>query len=546
VSSKSIKLKFCSLFALFLAFILVLPACGTKSTGFEGPKVKNAITVPENQEPPSLDSSKTTDQVSSKVLNNVMEGLMRYDKDGKLTLGMAAEEPKESKDKKKLVFTLRDAKWSDGKPVTAYDFEYAWKRGLNPKTKSEYAFILYHLKNGEKYNKGKAKEEDVGVKALDEKTLEVKLESPKPFFKDLLTFATYYPLRKDIVEKYGDSYALEAKNMVFNGPFILAEWKHGKSFQLKKNDNYWDKDVVKLQQINFVIVKDSNTSLNLYKTNKVDCALLDGQLAGPYKDSKEKSSVKEAAITYIEMNQTKPIFKNLKMRKALAMSIDAEALTKNILKDGSIPADGFVPPVVKVNKGESSELFRDLAKGKKFFNPKEGKRLWDEGLKELGITTKPSLELVGTDNTVSKRLAEFIKEQLRNNLGVDITIASVPFKQRLERQRTGKFDLLLAGWMADYNDPMTFLDIFLSTSHMNNGKWKNKKYDELILKSQNTSNFEERTENLIKAEEILLEEIPVAPLAYRSHLILTKPYVKGIVWHSIGPECTFKWASVEK
>jgi len=532
--------KFSSLIALLLATALVLSACSFGGGQTEGGKVLN---LTELQEPPNLDSAKTTDTVSFTILNNVMEGLYRLDKDGNPVLGMAAEEPKVSEDQKTYTFKIRDAKWSDGKPVTAKDFEYSWKRALDPATASEYAYILYPVLNAEKYNTGKGSADEVGVKALDDKTLEVKLEVPIPYLKDLLTFPTYLPQREDIVKKHGQKYALEAKNIVYNGPFVLSDWKHNQSFQYKKNTNYWDNKAVKLDTVNVQIVKDLATSVNLYKTGKVDFTELSTEFADAYKNDPEKFVIRESSSWYLEMNQTKDFFKNKKIRQAISLAIDKKTFTDNVLKTGSIPSGAITPPDIKANE---SKKFRELSKSEAQFDPKKAKQLYEEGLKELGITDPGKLELVGDDTTGAKKSLEYIKEQLRVNLGLNVDIVSLPFKERLERGKSGRFDILISGWGADYNDPMTYLDLFTTGNSFNRGKWSNSEFDELIKKSKTNPNFEERLQDLIKAEQILTEDVGIAPLYYRSRLGLKKPYIKDWTWHIIGPQYSLKWADVQK
>jgi oligopeptide transport system substrate-binding protein len=538
--SKRIKLS--SFLAMILAGALVLSACnfggGQKGAG----TAEQALTLTTTAEPPNLDSAKSTDAASFTILNNVMEGLYRVGINDQLEPGMADGEPQVSADKKTYTIKLKDAKWSDGKPVTAHDFEYAWKRALDPKTASEYAYILYPVLNAEEYNTGKAKAEDVGVKALDDKTLEVKLKAPIPYFKDLLAFPTYLPQRKDIVEKFGDKYALEASNLVYNGPFVLSEWKHEQSFTYKKNENYWDKNTVKLNKVTVNVVKDGVTGVNLFETGKVDFTTLPGELVDKYKNNSNVFTIKESTVWYLEMNQTKPFFKNKKVRQAFMLAFDRKALTDNLLKNGSIPANGLVPPDIKAN---DQKKFRELTNLPLEFNAQKAKQLLQEGLKELGMSAPPKLEILTGDTTAAKRDAEFFKEQLRVNLGIEATITSVPFKERLERSKNGRFDLHYGGWGADYNDPMTYIDVFITGSSYNRGKWSNAEYDQLVAKSKNNANFEERLQDLIKAEKILIDEAGVVPLYFRSQLGLKKPYIKDWKWHVIGPEYSLKWAHVE-
>ena len=537
------RIKLSSLLSLVLVAALVLTACsfggGTET------KSGQVLNLTELQEPPNLDSAKTTDVVSFMILGNTQEGLYRLDKDSKPVLGMAAKEPEVSEDNLKWTFTLRDAKWSDGKPVTAHDFEDAWKRALDPKTASEYAYILYPIKGAEAYNTGKGSADDVGVKALDDKTLEVVLERPIPYFKDLLCFATFLPQRQDIVEKYGDKYALEANTLVYNGPFILSDWKHNQSFQMKKNPDYWENEVVKLEEINWQIVKDNSTQINLYNTGKLDFAYLNSEFIDAFKDDPNTFSIYDGSSWYLEMNQTKDFFKNKKIRQAISLAIDKETFVNSILKNGSIPSGGLVPPFIKASGIDDNKKYRDLVKLDPQFNPEKAKQLWQEGLKELGLEQAPTIELLGDDTSAAKQSLQFIQEQLRVNLGANVQITSVPFKERLERGKNQRFDLLISGWGPDYNDPMTFLDLFTTGNAFNRGKYSNPEYDQLIQKSKENGDFKERFQDLKKAEEILINDAGIAPLYYRTKIAVKKPFIKDWYWSPIGPEYTLKWASVD-
>lgn len=541
------RFKLSSLFALLLVTALALSGCNTFS-GTSGGGGKQVLNLVELQEPPNLDSAKSTDTVSATLLNNIMEGLYRVGKDGNPVLGIAAAAPQVSPDKKTYTFKLRDAKWSDGKPVTAHDFEYAWKRALDPKTASEYAYILYPVKNAEAFNMGKAKADDVGVKALDDKTLQVTLEQPIPYFLDLLTFPTYLPQRQDIVEKFGEKYALEAKNMVYDGPFVLTSWVHNQSFSVKKNDNYWDKNTVKLQQVNWQIVKDGGTQINLYNTGKLDFTYLPTEFTAKYKNNKDVFNIKESSSWYLEMNQTEKLFQNSKIREAIGLAIDKKTLTDKVEQNGSIPAGGIVPPSIKASGFDDKKKYREVNQDKVQYDPAKAKQLWQEGLKELGMTQDqvPPIHILGDDTTGAKKDLAYLQDQLQRNLGAKIVIDSVPFKERLERGKHQQFDLLYSGWNADYNDPMTFLDLFTSDNSFNRGKWSNKEFDELIAKSKQNPDFKQRFNDLTKAEQILINDHGIVPLYYRTRLGLKQPKIKDWYWNSIGFEYSLKWTYIEE
>ncbi len=284
--------KFTAVVAPVLAMSMALTACSgsggekksttTSSGGGEEKKseikyaAKQVLNRTENQEIPTMDVSKSTDTLGSQILGNTMEGLYRLDKDNK-PIPAAAESSTKSEDGKKYTFKLRkDAKWSNGDPVTAKDFVYAWQRLLDKNTAAEYAFIAYYIKNGEAINKGEKPLTDLGAKAVDDYTLEVELEKPVPYFLNLMAFPSYYPLNEKFVKEKGDKFGLEADTTLYNGPFVMASWKHEQGWQLKKNDKYWDNKTVKLEEINYSVVKEVATKVNLYDTGSIDFTLLSG------------------------------------------------------------------------------------------------------------------------------------------------------------------------------------------------------------------------------------------------------------------------------
>jgi oligopeptide transport system substrate-binding protein len=524
--------------AIILVLGMLLSACGG-SAGNDNPK--DTLVLTDRAEPPNLDSAKSTDQVSMQVITNSLEGLMRIGKDQKAAPGIA-QSYELSADKLTYTFHLRDSKWSDGKAVTAQDFEYGWKRALDPKTKSEYAYILDPVKNAMEYNAGTAKAEDVGVKSLDDKTLQVTLKAPSPYFLDLLAFVTFMPQRQDIVEKHGQKFALEAANMVYNGPFVVDQWKHGVSVHFAKNPNYWDNKNVKLQKAEIKILKEESTRVNLYKSNTIDFSEITKDFADAYKSNPEKTILKESSAWYLEYNQIKGLFKNKKLRQAVELAIDKKTMTDSVLKTGSRPAGSFVPPDIKTN---DTQMFREVAKDDVKYDPTEAKKLWQEGLQEAGITAPGKIDILGDDTSNAKDQLQYMADQLGKNLGIEVTISSVTFKERLQRGQDGNFQLLLSGWGADYNDAMSYLDIFTTGQSYNRGKWSNAEYDALIKKSKNNPNFDERLQDMIKAEKILIDEQAIAPLFYRTRLGLVKPYVKDIMWNPIYGYYDFKWASLD-
>ena len=276
-----------------LALTLALAGCSSTGNsgdsaskeGGEGSDEKKVLNLSAASDIPTMDSSLATDQVSFYIMNQTQEGLYRLGEDDKAVDGIAEGEPEVSEDSKKYTFKLReDAKWSNGDPVTAKDFEYGWKRTLDPETASEYGYIMYDIKNAEAVNTGKKKVDELGIKAVDDYTLEVELEKPLPYFKELLTFATFYPLNEKYVEEQGDKFGTTEEKTLYNGPFELTDWETESKFKLVPNEEYWDKEAVKLDEVNFQVVKDPQTAINLYETGKIDIVGLSAEHVDNYKE----------------------------------------------------------------------------------------------------------------------------------------------------------------------------------------------------------------------------------------------------------------------
>ncbi|ENQ3107919.1 oligopeptide transport system substrate-binding protein [Bacillus sp. 491mf] len=513
---------------------------------------KQVLSLVETQEIPTMDSSKATDAVSFLALNNVMEGLYRLDKDQKPTPGVA-ESYKKSDDGKKYTFKLRkDAKWSNGDPVTAKDFVFAWQRLLDPKTAAEYAFIMYDLKNAQAINEGKQPADSLGVKAVDDNTLEVELDNPVPYFIQLTTFGSFYPLNEKFVKEKGGKYGLEADTLVYNGPFAMTEWKHEQGWKLKKNDQYWDKKTVKLEEINFSVVKELSTRVNLYESGEIDRVGLSAEYVDKFKSRKDEfGSYVEASTFFLRLNQKRmkeqdtPL-KNKKIRQAIAKGFDKKALANVILNNGSIPANSLVPS--DFVKGPDEKDFRKENGDIKSvtFDAKEAKKLWDEAKKELG-KDELTLELLNFDDDNSKKLGEYLKEQLEKNLpGLKINLKNQPFKQKLKLETAQDYDISFGGWGPDYADPMTFIDMFETTNSHNEMSYSNKEYDGIVKKGKTDLLTQPKTrwEQLAKAEKILLDEAAIAPIYQRGASFVQRPTVHNIYKHNVGGDFSYKWTYI--
>ncbi|EMA6343568.1 peptide ABC transporter substrate-binding protein [Bacillus cytotoxicus] len=553
--------KLTTVAAPVLAVSMALAACsgsGDKEKANTTPKsdeksggklaAKQVLNLTEPQEIPSMDSSKATDQVSFLVMNNVMEGLYRLGKDNKVTPGVA-ESYKKSDDGKKYTFTLnKHAKWSNGDPVTAKDFVFAWKRAVDPNTAAEYAYIMYDLKNAKAINEGKAPLDTLGVKAVDDYTLEVELENPIPYFVELTSFGTFYPLNEKFVKEKGDKFGLEADTTLYNGPFTLSEWQHEEGWKLKKNEQYWDNKTVKLEEINFNVVKETGTRVNLYESGQIDRAEISSEFVDKYKSSPDFLTEERPSVFFLRLNQKRggqdTVFTNKDLRLAIAMAYDKKGLANVILNDGSKPADYFVPK--EFAKSPDGKDFRKENGNILKTDVKKAKEHWEKAKKELG-KDKVTVELLNYDTESSKKIGEYLKGELEKNLpGLTVNLKNQPFKQKLKLETDQNYELSFGGWGPDYLDPMTFIDMFITNGAHNQSGYSNPKYDKLVEqgKGELLTKTKERWDGLLKAEKILLEDAAIAPLFQEGKGIIQKQKVKGIVRHPVGGDYSYKWAYI--
>lgn len=554
------KSKFYLFTVLALVLSLVLSACGTGtdkgSSGKGGTSKDQVLNMIETAEIPTGDPTLATDAASFIVFGQTMEGLYTLNDKDVPVPAIAEGKPEVSKDGKVYTFKLRkDAKWDNGDPVTANDFVFSWKRAVDPKTGAQYAYMFSGvIKNATDIMNGKAKPEDLGVKAINDNTLEVTLEQPVPYLDSLLAFGTFVPLNEKFVKEKGDKFGTNSDNMLANGPFKLTKWDGtGLTWKYVKNDNYYDKANVKLKEVNVQVAKTPNTAINLYQTGKVDrTAALSAEYAKQYQNNKEAVKSTESSSWYLKFNQVrngkKTALANENIRKALAMAFDKKAYTDSVLSNGSFPSNGLVPKGVAKNP-TSSKDFRDENGDLITYDVTKAKEYWKKGLAELGVKSL-TLELLGDDTENAKKTGEYFQDQLQKNLpGLTIKSVNVPFKNRLQKNDKQDYDIQMAGWGADYLDPMTYLDLFVTDGDNNKAGYSSKEYDQLIndAKVKYANDPEKRWSTLLEAEKILIQkDTAIAPIYQRGHLLLLKPYVKNFEEHLFGPDYTLKNVSIEK
>ncbi|MBU7218351.1 peptide ABC transporter substrate-binding protein [Staphylococcus gallinarum] len=496
----------------------------------------------------SLDTALATDTVSFDLYNQIYEGLYTLDKDDKAVPGVAKSMPKKSDGGKTLTIKLRkNAKWSNGDPVTAQDFVYAWRRVVNPNTASEYAYIMYDIKNAEEINMGKKKVDQLGVKALDDYTLQVKLTKPIPYINEMLAFATFMPQNEKIVKKYGEQYGTTAQKTVYNGPFKLNDWKVEDKLQLSKNKDYWDKKAVHLDRVNYKVLKDQQAGASLFDTGSVDDTVITADQVDKYKDNPGLKKRLLASTFYIKLNQKNvPEFKNKNLRLAISQAIDKEGYVNSVKNNGSTGMDGFTSKMTA--KTPDGKDFSQTIDSPLTYNPKAAKAHLEKAKKELGVN-QVTFTMNTEDTADAKVSAEFIKSQVEKNLpGVTLKIKQLPFKQRINQEHAETFEASLSGWGPDYPDPLTYLSIMTTGNASNNTGWGNKEYDKLVKDANGKllTKPDERNAAMKKAEELMLNDAPVAPIYQKGEAHLTNPQVKGLIYHQIGGDTTLKHVKIDK
>jgi oligopeptide transport system substrate-binding protein len=482
-------------------------------------------------EPATLDPRKGGDLISSHMHFLLFEGLVRLNKDNSVIPALA-KSFEISADGTVYTFLLRDAVWSNGTPITAFDFEKSWKDILDPSFPSVNAHLLYPIKNAKDAKQGKVPLCEVGIVAKDAKTFTVTLEKPTPYFLDLISFCVFFPVNRQIDEEYPDWAHNAGNHYISNGPFILKEWKHNNEIVVVKNPLYWDQNRVRTNAIHFSMIDNEMTALQMFENGELD--MLGDPLSPLPIDAlpslKKKNKVfthPSAGTTMISFNVDAFPFNNMKIRKAFAYAIDRESIVKNITQMNEIVATNAIPPVLKNNRNRAFFKDSDIA---------QAKVLLEEGMQELGITKDVFDNVVyyyaATD--VYHKIAQAIQQQWQSALGVKIRIEN--FEQKVLMDKLVKRDYVFAQslWLAQYNDQMNILERFKSkTNAKNYPNWENPEFIRL-LEDSFYENGSKRAEILEKAEEIFLSEMPICPIYHWDMVYIAQPYLNNAEITSIG------------
>lgn len=524
-----------------LLTVVVLAACTANEDAGEEPEEKDNDKVEEtsdekilrlnnDEEPTSLNPSIGFDALSWEPLNNLMEGLTRLDEDSVVGPGVA-EEWEVSDDGLTYTFYLReDANWSNGDPVTAEDFVYAWKYMLDPETASEAAFLAYFIKGGEAFNSGEGSADDVAVSAIDEKTLEVVLESPTGFFLDLLTNPAFFPINHKVAEENPEWHS-EADTFVANGPFMLESWEHDKEMVFAKNAEYWDAANVKLDKVHFAMVNDTNTQYQMFESGELHTADIPPELSDELIDGDNVFIGDYGGLEFYRFNITKEPFQNKKIRQAFSYAINRDDIAEYVVKNRVEPAYGFVSPGFIDPSGED---FRDVNGDLVSYDPEKAKQLLEEGMEEEGYDELPPVVIDYNTSDLNKAVAETIQDMLKENLGIEVTLENQEWNVYAEAQINLELHFSRSSFINDYYDPVNFLESFITDSYMNRTGWSNEEYDELIAKGKSEADEEKRWEALYEAEKLLAEESVVVPIRYYNTVVLEADGVSGILRHPVG------------
>ncbi len=497
----------------------------------------------------SLDPQQATDGTSFEVIADYTDGLMQMDADGQAVPAIA-ESYDISDDGTVYTFHLReDAYWSNGTPVTASDFVFAWQRAVDPELASEYAYMLSdigQIVNAEEIIAGEKDKSELGVEATDDYTLVVNLNVPVSYFLSLMYFPTYYPVNEEFFNSCGDTFATSPETTLSNGAFILDEYQPAATaFHLSKNPDYYDADKIQLSGLSYQLIQDSQQALMSYQTGALDITLINGDQVEQVEDDPEFTTMGAGYLWYVSPNMHDvEALNNLNIRMALTMALDRESITKNVLMDGSIPTFTAVPMQFAAGP-DGSDFSADQTKYNDVCDYDADKALeyWNAGLEELGIT-ELSLDMVVDSDDAPQKVAAVLQQQWQTALpGLTVNIVVEVKKQRVDDMQNGNFELGLTRWGPDYADPMTYLGMWITDNSNNYGLWSNAEYDAIIDECTTgdlCTDAEGRWERLYDAEKIVMDEAVIFPLYTQSNALMVSSNVEGIEFHPVALNRVYK------
>lgn len=482
-----------------------------------------ALNVGLASEPRDLDPHLCSGSNETRLALNIFDGLVAKDPTDLKIVPAVSDFWKKSKDGLKYQFHIRkDVFWTNGEKVTAHDFVFSWTRLLTPSTLAEFSSFGFYFKNGKGFYEGKIKEiGQLGFKAVNDQELEVTLEKPVPYFLELLAHPALFPLPRLTIEKFGGRWS-RPENIVTNGAFLVSKWQTNQVIELKKNPNYWDVKNTKPDQVNVRFVSKSDTEEKLFRLGELHVtAQVPIEKIPIWENDKSGSLQKHPYLGtyYFWLNVKRPPLDKKEVRKALNLAFDRTAITHKVTLVKQTEAQFFTPP------------------GTGRFRPRPILPKDDSGVKEAqrllakagypGGKGFPKIELLYNTDEGHKKIAEAIQQMWKKNLGIEVSLVNQEWKVLLDNQNLKNFTILRGGWIADYNDPNSFLEIFTTDSRNNYVGWSNLKYDDFIRRAGVESKSQKRIELFQQAENILLDELPVIPIYIYTRVYLKKPNLRG-------------------
>lgn len=526
-------------FVLVVVMVLAIALTGCQSS--TGNSETTSIAVQVGPEPESIDPAFNEAVDGATLLIHGFEGLMKLDETGTPQLGQA-KDYKVSDDGKVYTFTLRDdIKWTDGEPVKAQDFIYAWERAIDPANATSYGYMFDVIKNGGEIYAGEegVSMDDFGAVAKDDKTIEITLNAATPYFLELCAFPNYMPVRQDVIEANPETWATDPATYVTNGPYKLSTWNHDSEMLYVKNENYYDVDKLGPDEIKFVLMEDDNAILAAFQNDEILFAdSMPNDEIDAWRDKPEFNLAGQLGTYYVDFNCKQAPFDDVRVRKALSLAIDRNYIVEQIGKAGQQPATAFVPTGLSDN--DPTKEFREVGgdyysvdKADYEANVAEAKEL----LADAGYPDGkgfPKFEYMYNEGTGHQQVAEALQNMWKTQLGLDCTIVSQEWGVFIQTRQDGNYDVARDGWLGDYNDPITFIDMSTTTSGNNNAHWSNKEYDKLVNDVKTSSDRAERYTKMHEAEDILMEEAPLAPIYYYVDIYLKSPKLEGFYSSPLG------------
>lgn len=506
--------------SLFVGTCLLLSACSFTTT-----KSENALHIYSGPAAETMDPAKNSSAHGATYQNAVFEGLIRMNQKRMPEPG-AAEKYEISEDGKTYTFHMRDNKWQNGDKVTAHDFAYSIRRTLAPETASSYAYMLYNIKNAEEYNSGKVPVEALGVKAIDDKTLEITLNAPTSYFLTILSHQTAFPVNKKVVES-DPAWATKAESLIGNGAYKVTKWVKNNKLSLTKADTYWDAENIKTPNIDFYLLDSRDTCRALFENGELH------YVSGPSKEWKEKLQKEDKLwetmgnkISYIAYNLNRSPFTDVRVRKALSYGFDRATISKVTFGEAPVHNAFSIVPPGQIDPVTGNDFRKEAGDLFKYDVPKAKELLAEAGYPDgKGF---PTITLLYPTNESNKQLCEAIQAMFKKNLNIDIELRNQEWKVYINNRRNNDFDITVCFWSGDYPDPMTFCNLFVSGGPQNDGRYSNTEYDRLIALAANTGDEKIRRKAFHEAEQIIIDEMGILPMDFGLGWAAVNPKLKGV------------------